>query len=538
MSSRSVARRSAMVAVGALAMGGLATLPVLSASATSDSPAAVAATGAVAPAAKTKKPTPKKTTITTKKCATKKKNGAVTCKTIKKTVKVRPTGPSSTTTKPTDPSSTTTKPTGPITTAPAESHVENPFVGSKGYVNPEWSAKAKKDGAPASIYNQPTAIWLDRIAAIEGTANSQSNGPMGVEDHLDAALQQSGGERTRVMFVVYDLPGRDCAALSSNGELKATEIDRYKTEYIDAISKYVNSPKYASLRIVLIIEPDSLPNLTTNQSMPNCATMISNGNYEKGVAYALEKLTSTSNVYTYVDAGHHGWLGWDTNLGPAAKKFADVAKMTAKGVSSVDGFIVNTANYSALEEPYLNPVTKMIGSDPLRKSKFLDWNFFSDEKTFALGLKSELEKNGFGSGLGMLIDTSRNGWGGAKRPKAASTSTNVDTYAEESRMDRRIHVGNWCNQAGAGLGERPTAAPAAGIDAYVWVKPPGESDGSSKFIPNDEGRGFDGMCDPTYTGNTLNQNHMSGALPDAPLAGAWFSAQFKELLANAYPAVS
>lgn len=34
-------------------------------------------------------------------------------------------------------------------------------------------------------------------------------------------------------LVVYDLPGRDCAAKASNGELTYSEIDRYKTEYID-----------------------------------------------------------------------------------------------------------------------------------------------------------------------------------------------------------------------------------------------------------------------------------------------------------------
>lgn len=36
--------------------------------------------------------------------------------------------------------------------------------------------------------------------------------------------------------VVYDLPGRDCAAKASNGELKVGEINRYKTEYIDCES--------------------------------------------------------------------------------------------------------------------------------------------------------------------------------------------------------------------------------------------------------------------------------------------------------------
>lgn len=34
-------------------------------------------------------------------------------------------------------------------------------------------------------------------------------------------------------FVIYDLPGRDCAAAASAGELPVGSIDRYKSEYID-----------------------------------------------------------------------------------------------------------------------------------------------------------------------------------------------------------------------------------------------------------------------------------------------------------------
>ncbi len=71
----------------------------------------------------------------------------------------------------------------------------------------------------------------------------------------------------------------------------------------------------------------------------------------------------------------------------------------------------------------------------------------------------------------------------------------------------------------------------------MWVKPPGESDGSSSLIPNNEGKGFDRMCDPTYTGNVRNGNNMSGALPGAPISGAWFPAQLTQLMQNAYPAL-
>jgi cellulose 1,4-beta-cellobiosidase len=34
-------------------------------------------------------------------------------------------------------------------------------------------------------------------------------------------------------LVIYDLPGRDCAAKASNGELPVGSLSTYKTEYID-----------------------------------------------------------------------------------------------------------------------------------------------------------------------------------------------------------------------------------------------------------------------------------------------------------------
>ncbi|CAL9326064.1 glycoside hydrolase family 6 protein [Streptomyces sp. SudanB52_2052] len=414
------------------------------------------------------------------------------------------------------------------------SRVANPYVGAKAYVNPEWSAKAAAEPGGSRISNQPTAVWLDRIAAINGV-----NGGMGLRAHLDEALKQKGSGELVIQVVIYDLPGRDCAALASNGELKPDEIDKYRTQYIDPIASILSDSKYASLRIATIIEPDSLPNLVTNAGGTNtttdaCVTMKNNGNYEKGVSYALDKLGAIPNVYNYIDAAHHGWLGWDTNLGPAVQQFHKVATTNGASVNDVAGFIVNTANYSPTKEPYLK-ITDTVNGQTVRQSKWLDWNQYADEQSFAQAMRDKLVAAGFDSGIGMLIDTSRNGWGGTARPAGPGPMTSVDDYVNGSRIDRRIHAGNWCNQSGAGLGERPTAAPAAGIDAYVWVKPPGESDGSSAAIPNDEGKGFDRMCDPTYGGNPRNGNNPTGSLPNAPVAGHWFSAQFRQLMQNAYP---
>ncbi|KUN22325.1 cellulose 1,4-beta-cellobiosidase [Streptomyces antibioticus] len=412
--------------------------------------------------------------------------------------------------------------------------VDNPYSGAKVYVNPEWAANAAAEPGGSRIANQPTGVWLDRVAAIAG-----AGGKMGLRAHLDEALKQKGSGELAVQLVIYDLPGRDCAALASNGEFGPTDIDKYKTQYIDPIAAILADPKYASLRIVTTVELDSLPNLVTNVSprntaTPNCDTMKSNGNYIKGVGYALNKLGDVPNVYNYVDAGHHGWLGWDDNFSATVQTIKQAATAEGATVNDVHGFITNTANYSALKEPYYT-INDSVNGKSVRESKWVDWNRYVDELSYAQAFRQEAVSQGFASGVGMLIDTSRNGWGGSARPTGPGAKTDVDTYVDGGRIDRRLNTGNWCNQSGAGLGERPQASPAAGIDAYVWIKPPGESDGASSAIPNDEGKGFDRMCDPTYTGNPRNNNHMSGALPNAPLSGHWFSAQFQQLMQNAYP---
>jgi cellulose 1,4-beta-cellobiosidase len=119
-----------------------------------------------------------------------------------------------------------------------------------------------------------------------------------------------------------------------------------------------------------------------------------------------------------------------------------------------------------------------------------------------------------------------------------STSTDLNTYVSQSKLDRRPHRGGWCNQSGAGIGARPTASTGiTGVDAFVWVKPPGESDGVSEpgiVDPDDPAKGFDAMCDPTAS-NRYNSAFPTNALPDAPHAGRWFPAQFTMLVQNAFP---
>ncbi|WP_228373512.1 glycoside hydrolase family 6 protein [Demequina gelatinilytica] len=446
------------------------------------------------------------------------------------------------------PSATGAPTTGAGVPVSREGHVDNPYEGATMYVNADWTANVLSTAGETTdsfladdmraLSTQPTGVWLDRIKTIEGTDTVR-----GLEAHLDDAVRQAAndpdGAPVVVTLVVYDLPGRDCYALASNGELSATTEDmaRYRTEYIDAITDILARDEYADLRIVTVIEPDSLPNLVTNADAEACQEAAPY--YREGIVYALDTFASLANVYSYLDAAHAGWLGWPDNAGAAAALFAEIAQETQAGFASIDGFVTDTANTTPLEEPFLEAGAQ-VGGQPVEAASFYQFNPDLDEATWAADLWTRVVAAGFPESTGMVIDTSRNGWGGLDRPTAASTSDDLETYVDESRVDRRGHRGAWCNVAGAGIGERPVASPDgypdAHLDAFVWVKPPGESDGSSRLVANDQGKGFDQMCDPAYRADRLD-GQLTGALPDAPISGAWFPAQFTELVANAYPSV-
>lgn len=428
----------------------------------------------------------------------------------------------------------------------SEKHLENPFVDATFYRNVDYVTAVNKaadlqGGALGKqmrkVADYPTFVWLDSIAAVNGTDGY----PRGLAGHLDKALEQNANA---IGIVIYNLPNRDGSSLASNGELFVAErgLERYKSEYIEAIYAVIKQEKYCKLRIVMVIEPDSLPNLVTNLNFPKVKEADASGAYVQGVQYAIGTLRSLKNTYAYVDVAHAGWLGWPKNL----NAFVDLLKKVGRGISGgnskVDGFISNTSNYNVFVEPYMTADQEIGGQQIRSLPGWYDWNDFIDERSYANALRSALIRgsDAYPATVGLLLDTSRNGWGGFDRPTGPSKSTDLGTFVRATTLDRRIHKGNWGNQTGAGIGARPIAAPAANYHAFVWVKPPGESDGSSSLIPkgpdNPTGKGFDAMCDPRYKGNALNGNNPTGAMPDAPVAGRWFQAHFAQLVQNAYPA--
>ena len=117
------------------------------------------------------------------------------------------------------------------------------------------------------------------------------------------------------------------------------------------------------------------------------------------------------------------------------------APASGSTLANVHGFITNTANTSALQEPYITV------DATTRPSRWVDWNQFNDELTFAQAFRNQAVSAGFASNIGMLIDTSRNGWGGAAQADGPSTLADLNACVNASRIDRRIHAGNWCNQS-------------------------------------------------------------------------------------------
>src|SRR5215471_7930004 len=451
---------------------------------------------------------------------------------------------------------------GNATAALAQQHVSNPFVGATQYVNPDYAKEVQALMATTTdpvlkakmntVTTYPTGIWLDRIAAIAG--NSANGGRLGLQEQLDNAVlkQQAAGQPVVVPLVIYDLPDRDCAARASNGELSIAAnpptqpldgLTTYKTQYIDVITGILKNPKYVNLRFALVIEPDSLPNLVTNTgksfTIQNCVTAQSSGVYVQGIQYAINSFHPIPNAYLYLDIGHSAWLGWSDNASAAVSFFTTVVSGTTAGLGSIDGFIDDTANYTPTKEPFID-ANQTLNGNRVVSANFYSFNATVDEAGYATEMQNLFRSNGWpASSTNFITDTSRNGWGGPNRPTAASTSTDVNTFVDASRIDRRNHRGQWCSQSGAGLGVPPLAAPPdfPQFQAYVWIKPPGESDGTYPGSTNQDGAAHaDPNCDPAQT-NPLAGNTLTGSIPDSPPAGQFFAAEFIQNLQNAFPPV-
>jgi cellulose 1,4-beta-cellobiosidase len=406
------------------------------------------------------------TTTTTKSTTTTK--GAVTTTSSSTTKGATTTSSPATTT-----TSSKTSTTSTAVTTGACGTFGNPYTGYTAFISPYYVAEVN-----AAIAGQTDATLKTKSAAVAKVPNftwfdTASKVPT-LSTYLASA--QAMSSTMVVQIVIYDLPNRDCHAKASNGEYTIANngVANYKA-YIDAIGAAVSA--YPGVRVVAVVEPDSLANLVTNLSDPNCQAAQSA--YMTCTTYVLQKLTQC-NIWLYLDAGHAGWLGWTSNLQPAATLFAQVYN-SAKP-NRVRGLATDVANYNALSAATPDPITS---GDP---------NY--DEIHYINALAPLLSSAGFPASF--IVDQGRSGV-----------------------QNIRVQWGDWCNINHAGFGMRPTTSTGSSlIDAIVWVKPGGECDGTS----NSSAPRYDSTCS------------LSDALQPAPQAGTWFEAYFEMLTLNAVPA--
>eukprot|EP00833_Pecoramyces_ruminatium_P010614 jgi/Orpsp1_1/1184646/evm.model.c7180000090385.1 len=277
--------------------------------------------------------------------------------------------------------------------------------------------------------------------------------PAEVYKHLEAANGKT------VVFILYMIPTRDCNSSASAGG--ASNLDKYKG-YVDDISNTIS--QYPNTKVAMIVEPDTLGNLITGETEA-CKSV--HALHKNALAYAADVFGSMSNVSVYLDAAHGMWLS------DYADETAAVIKEILDKVPNgkIRGFSTNVSNYQPIYTEY----------------------------EYHQKLNSALEALGI-TGMKFVLDTGRNG---------------VDVYESFGKTK------TWCNYIGTGLGERPRANPDPVnmplLDAYMWLKTPGEADGSST------GERADPVC------------AREDSLPGAPDAGQWFHDYFAQLVENINP---
>jgi endoglucanase len=364
-----------------------------------------------------------------------------------------------------------------------------------------------------AMIDTPQAVWF--------TAGT----PKSVQQDVKNTVKRAAGKKTVPVLVAYNIPFRDCAQFSAGG---ATTVQQYLA-WIDGFAAGIGNKK-----AVVILEPDGLgiiPWYTTIDGVQewcqpaeaNPATAAADRFFM--LNYAVDALNALPNVSVYLDGTHSAWL----NVGDASHRLLQA------GIQDADGFYLNVSNYQftansveygtwiskcityvtavtpgdygSCGNQYWNggPATSWTGAAMDRYQEWRSEPYSGEPADLAwntVGINSRYD-----SILGatqptthFVIDTSRNGQGPWQPPD----------YPDPQ---------DWCNPPDRGLGLRPTADTGiALLDAYLWVKIPGESDGECTRGLGPAGETVDpewGLIDPG--------------------AGQWFPEMALQLAQNSHP---
>lgn len=269
----------------------------------------------------------------------------------------------------------------------------NPFVALSLYVYPGTAAARAAEELESSSPDE--AALANKIAG-QPAAEWFSYSYEEIAEEVDNYVSAAADLRQLPVLVPYNIPNRDCGQYSSGG---AQEPQDYR-DWADAFAGAIGERP-----AVVVIEPDSLPQLDT------CLTEPDQADRSELIRYFVQALGQLPSTVVYLDAGHSSWISADI----MATRLLDA------GVAETRGISLNVSNYQ----------------------------FDEDLRDYGRALVEQL-----GGDLHFVIDSSRNGNGPVPGPDG------------------------WCNPAGRALGQAPTGvADDPALDAYLWIKRPGESDG-------------------------------------------------------------
>lgn len=342
-----------------------------------------------------------------------------------------------------------------------------------------------------------------RLSKIPSASWFAYGSPEVVEEQARDIVGRASVQGHIPVLAIYNIPYRDCALYSAGG---AADSRAYR-EWILGVARGIGDRA-----AIVILEPDGLGVIPWHRTLAGdiegCRPEGKNDGaaarrYEE-LRSAVAILSALPGVSIYLDGTGSSWLA----PGEIASRLirADVAKAS--------GFFLNVSNFESDDRviPYARWVSDCIalitrgGLDPRECPSQYSPAVFDDEKSWAAtdeaydrlfvrtGLKRDPSRQKHA-----VIDTSRNGRGSWKPPAGAYRDAEV-----------------WCNPPGRGLGRRPSLESGNPyVDAFLWIKVPGESDGECL-------RGTAGPADPERG-------------VKAPPAGQWFPAQARELIALAEP---
>jgi endoglucanase len=246
-------------------------------------------------------------------------------------------------------------------------------------------------------------------------------GPDGVRRHAARVVGGAWAARSLPTLVLYALPRRSCRR-----DPRDRQLARDYRATVRALALAI-----AARPALVIVEPDAVAEW-------GCLDARSRDQRQALLRYALAKLASLPRARVYVDAGHPRWQ-------PARVVASRLARVW---VPRLRGVALNVANFQPTGavvrygRAVLQLVAKAHGVRECRRAPARRcWRWVRDR-------------------LGMVVDTSRNG---IPEPPRRAT----------------------CNPAGVAVGEPPRLRPAgsAGVDALLWVKGPGVSDGPCRGGP-------------------------------------------------------